>query len=42
MQVLYNCYLDNRSAVGVMAHNTSDSRLWYFYNETRLWAGQAE
>ena len=29
------CYLDNRSAVGVMVHNTSDSRFWYFHNKTR-------
>ena len=34
--VVHFCYLDNRSAFGVMAHNTSDSRLWYFYNETRI------
>ena len=27
--------LDNRSAVGVMAHNTWDSRLWFTHNETR-------
>ena len=27
--------MDNRSAFGVMTHTTSDSRLWYFPNETR-------